>query len=330
MKNNNFEKIIGLAIGLSPVIGIIILIYLLYDIGFTKIINTFRLVPLEFYLVSFSLFFLRFIIFSYKWHYISKKQKLNVGMLYLGKIFVMSLFYASVTPASIGWHIRIYYIKKKTKATWEKCIANSFLDSSLTSLSGLFLASIGAFLLVEYLSLGYSLTVFSFFILNLVIFTVFVGKKTGSKFFNFFIVKLMFNNYKKKLNRSIELLYEDIPHNKDFLIPFLLEITLWFIGAFQVYIIAYPFSINMPIILFLFTAILSTSFAAALPITIGGLGVREGIFVLILTSFGVTPEIAIVVSLGGFITKNIIPGFIGLIISLIENLYNRKMVDTSE
>ncbi len=330
MKNNNFEKIIGLILNISPVIGIIILIYLLSNIGFTKIINTFHQVPLEFYLLSTSLFFLRFIIFSYKWHYISKKQKLNVEMLYLGKIFLMSLFYASVTPSSIGWHIRIYHIKKKTKATWEKCIANSFLDSMLTTLSGLFLASIGAFLLVEYLSLGYSLTVFSFFILNLVIFTVFVGKKTGSKFFNFFIGKMMFNNYKRKLNRSIELLYEDIPHNKDFLIPFLLEITLWFIGAFQVYIIAYSFSIDMPFILFLFTAILSASFAASLPITIGGLGIREGIFVLILTSFGATPEIAIVISLGGYITKKIIPGSIGLIISFIENLHNVKRKDTCE
>jgi len=51
---------------------------------------------------------------------------------------------------------------------------------------------------------------------------------------------------------------------------------------------------------------------------------------LILTSFGATPEIAIVISLGGYITKKIIPGSIGLIISFIENLHNVKRKDTCE
>ena len=66
------------------------------------------------------------------------------------KIFLIGLFYGSITPSGVGWHIRIYYLKKKSKATWEKCIANSVLEAGIGFLPGIILALIGSVILYEF------------------------------------------------------------------------------------------------------------------------------------------------------------------------------------
>jgi uncharacterized membrane protein YbhN (UPF0104 family) len=90
------------------------------------------------------------------------------------------------------------------------------------------------------------------------------------------------------------------------------------IAATQVYIIALAFSIEIPFIYFIFLSLISVALSHVLPISIGGLGIREGIFIYLLSEFGVIPEIAFVISLSGFIVKLLIPGLIGLIIPLRE------------
>jgi uncharacterized membrane protein YbhN (UPF0104 family) len=56
-----------------------------------------------------------------------------------------------------------------------------------------------------------------------------------------------------------------------------------------------------------------------IPITIGGLGVREGAFVVLLIKFGVTQEVAFVISIAGLIVKLLIPAIVGMIIAFREN-----------
>jgi len=49
------------------------------------------------------------------------------------------------------------------------------------------------------------------------------------------------------------------------------------------------------------------------PITIGGLGLREGVAALMLNSFGVSPAIAVMASFLLFCVNNLLPGAIGFI-----------------
>ncbi len=59
--------------------------------------------------------------------------------------------------------------------------------------------------------------------------------------------------------------------------------------------------------------------AGFLPVTFAGLGVREGVSILIFTTlFAVTPEEVLVFTLVGFIITDIFTGFIGFLVSLTE------------
>ena len=68
------QKLINI---LFPIIGLIIFIYIIFDIGIEKIAYTFLTIPILYYLIALTLFVPRLFFTSYKWLIISKKQKFN-------------------------------------------------------------------------------------------------------------------------------------------------------------------------------------------------------------------------------------------------------------
>ena len=299
---------------LFPIIGIIIFIYIINDIGIEKIGSAFSSIPLEYFLLALLLFIPRWLLSSYKWYFISKKQKMDFKLFFLSKIFLITLFLGSITPGAIGLHIRIYYLKTKSKASLEKCLTNSLIESGLSLITGLLIAFIGSIILIE-LYPELPIIILPFFIFYLSVFIVLLEKRGGSKLFNILIRPFIPERYKTSIDKSVESLYQDIPKIKDMLIPFLIEIIVWIFAAIQVYIIAQAFLINITFYEFILISIISVVISNILPISIGGLGIREGAFVFLLSKFGVQSEVAFVISISGFLVKILIPGLIGLIIS---------------
>jgi uncharacterized protein (TIRG00374 family) len=311
-----FKKINIKNIGkIFPIIGVIIFIYIIYEIGIDKIIFTFNKIPIIYFLIALIIFIPRLLFSSFKWFIICKRQKLDLKFLYLLKIFLITLFLGSITPGSIGLHLRIYYIKTKSKESIEKCLTNSLIESGLSLVAGLFIGLIGSIILID-LFPELLFIILPFFIFYLLVFIVLLEKRGGSRLFNILIRPFIPEKYKLNIDKSVESLYEDIPKLKYMLIPFLIELLVWIIAAFQVYIISQAFMIDIPLFEFLLISIISVVISNILPISIGGLGIREGAFVYFLSKFGVESEIAFVISLSGFLVKILIPGLIGLIISL--------------
>jgi len=304
---------------LFPIIGIIIFIYIITDIGIEKIGSAFSSIPLEYFLLALLLFIPRWLLSSYKWYFISKKQKMDFKLFFLSKIFLITLFLGSITPGAIGLHLRIYYLKTKSKASLEKCLTNSLIESGLSLITGLLIAFIGSIILIE-LYPELPIIILPFFIFYLSVFIVLLEKRGGSKLFNILIRPFIPERYKTSIDKSVESLYQDIPKLKDMLIPFLIDIIVWIFAAIQVYIIAQAFLINITFYEFILISIISVVISNILPISIGGLGIREGAFVFLLSKFGVQSEVAFVISISGFLVKILIPGLIGLVISFRKKL----------
>ena len=297
-----------------PVIGIIIFIYIIFEIGIENIYKSFLLINPIFFLLASALIIPRVLLSSYKWLFICKIQKINLPLSYITKIFLISVFYGIVTPASLGGYVSIFYIKKKANISYEKSITNSLLDASTEFISGLFLALMGSvFLIKEYP--GIFSTLLFIFLFVLVIFIIFLRKEKGEFLFNLFILRFLPEKIKLVISKSFEKFYEDIPRFRDLLFPIFLEIIVWLIMGIQVYIIALGFGIDIPILKFILVYIISF-IAGIIPISTGGLGVREGALVFVLSVFSVNPQIAFVVSILGFVLTNLIPGSIGGFYSL--------------
>ena len=190
MKKINL-KVIGKFL---PFIGVALLIYMIYDTGVDKITNAFVLIPIHYYVIAFLPFFIRFPLRIYKWQYICKKQKMNFKYFYLMKIYLIGIFYGLVTPGGFGWHIRLFYLRKK--GSLGKCLTNSVLDTSTAALAVSFLALIGSIILFEHVPGLFPILLFIFLFYSFTFF-VFLKHSHGKKIFNFFIKLLIPKKYKE-------------------------------------------------------------------------------------------------------------------------------------
>jgi uncharacterized protein (TIRG00374 family) len=321
----NFHKMLEkinwrIVFKIMPFIGIILFIFIIYNIGINNIINSFSKIPIIYFLPASLLLVPRVLLFSVKWKYICDKQKFNLKYFYLAKVFLITFFYSCVTPGGIGYHIRIYYLRKKSNSSIEKCLANSMIDSQIGFLAGIFLGLIGSLFVLNFAPQIFPI-VLIFFTFNLLTFYILIKKKKGRVLVNFFIRPFIPQKYKSNFDNSIDLIYKDMPSFRDMIWPFILELGVWFIAGTQLYVISLSFNLNIPFYVIILCSITAVIFTAIIPISIGGLGVREGIFVILMSGFGVEYDVAIVISLAGFIVKIVIPSIIGLIISFFIKDY---------
>jgi uncharacterized protein (TIRG00374 family) len=301
-----------------PVIGLLLFIYIIYTIGLDKILTSFQLIPPLYFILALIVFIPKLLLATYKWQYIGRLQKMDFHFWTLAKFLLISLFYGSVTPGALGLHVRVYFIKSRTTEPIEKCLANSLIDGWIQLISGIFLGLIGSLIVLGDHPEIFTLLLISSFI-YVAVFVFFMGKNRGSKLFMFILGLLLPEAYRKNLNETISLLYKDIPRIKDLLFPLVIDMVIWFIAATQVYVLAESFAIPIPYLSFVLISIVSVIISNVIPISVGGLGVREGAFVVMLASYGVPFDIAFVLSLAGFMVKNLIPGLIGIIIAFIPS-----------
>ena len=299
-----------------PIIGVILFVYIILNIGVEKIADTFLLISIHFYIIAAFIFILILILGSYKWKYLCDKQKIDLDIIYLLKLYLINAFYITIIPVGLGGYVKIFYLKKKSKASIEKCFTNTLIDLTTGSIIGFFLALIGSVVIFNFFP-GFFPIILIFFIFNFTAFFVLMKKSGGKRFFKFFIRPFIPKKYKEKIDKSFESLYEDIPRIRDTILPFLIEVVIWTLAALQVYIILQAFSINIPFHMFLLIHTISVVVILIFPISIGGLGVREGVFVVLLNSlYGIEPYISIVISLSGYIVKTIIPALAGMILAI--------------
>ena len=82
-------------------------------------------------------------------------------------------------------------------------------------------------------------------------------------------------------------------------------------------LIAHGLGVNQPLGIFLlFTPIIS--FSLALPISIGGLGVREQTYVLLFSSLGVSDAAAAAMSITNYVLTNLVVGLLGGVLYAVE------------
>lgn len=318
----NTQNIIKFIKKFMPLIGVILLIYLIVDIGTNEIMETFlKLSPL--YIIAAALLTIpRALIRNYQWQLILKKQKIFVSYLKSLKIFLIGYFYGAVTPGYMGVLMRVPYLKAETNQPLGKLFVNCFVLSAVNDLVLYFMAIIGAFMIAEHIPEALPLALIAL-ILNVLVYLYFIKKERGEKTFHFFIKFLIPKKAKSYLIRFIDTFYEDFPRIRDFILPALVSIPFWIIMYTQIYILALSLDIEVPYHVFImFYAI--ANLIAFIPITTAGLGTREATLIFLFSLYGTAPEKALVISLAGHLITDVLTGVYGFIISVFEARNNKK------
>jgi uncharacterized protein (TIRG00374 family) len=312
-----FKKII-------PLIGIIILIIIIYEIGINKIIETFLQISPLYVLIAAGITFPRLFLRTIQWKYLLKKQKIKIGFLKTMKIFLISYFYGSITPGYLGMSIRIPYLKEETNEPWGKLFINSFLETIVHGLSLYIMLIIGAFFIAkEYPEVFYVACIFVG--ISLLIYAYFINKNRGEKLL-FFLIKIFIpKKLTKLMNKFVGTFYMDFPKKRDFIIPFIIGIPAWVLIYSQIYIISLSLDIQIPYFLFIVIYPIA-NIIAFLPITSAGLGTREATLIFLFSIYGVDPAKTVVLSLAGHLLTDVLTGLYGLVIAVFETSKRKDMV----
>lgn len=324
----NKDRLIKYTKRLMPLIGIILLIYLIISIGTGEIVSTFLKISPVLIIIAASLTLPRMLIRNYAWQIILKKQKIKVSFKDSLKIFLIGYFYGSVTPGYMGQFMRIPYLKEKTNEPTGKLFVNLIVEEGVHTLSLYIMMILGAFLLIQQVPEIFSITCLVLLI-TLAFYGFFIKKERGEKTFHILIKLLITKKFKPYLKQFVDSFYKDFPSIKSLFKPFIVAIPAWIIIYSQIYILASSLDIEVPYIHFLLLYPIA-NVVAFVPITSGGLGTREATLIFLFSFYGVAPEKALVISLAGHLVTDVLTGFYGFLISVYEAKNNKKSVTISE
>ncbi len=304
-----------------PIIGFIILIYILVNIDLNKILSDFSIInPIYLFLSIFSISPV-ILLLNFQWQIMLKKQKIKVSYLYSLKNIFIGYFYGFISPGGYGAYARIYYLKNESKTSLQKCFSNVILLNTIDYISLLILGIFGIIILLNRSPglLNLLITLIIVLILIIILLIILMKKELSKKILTK-IIKFRPINFlidAEKISNSIESFYEDLPNLQFLKIPFILSLVGWFLQFFIIFLIAKLFAINIDFIYFI--AILSiANIVASIPITIYGLGTREIALISLFSMFNIIPEKIVSLSLFWFTIAWLIPSIFGGFITLRE------------
>jgi len=303
---------------LLPIIGLIILVFVISTLDFSKIIEAFSEINPFYAFLSFFIFIPLLLLATVEWQLLLRRQKIKVSFIYSIKNFFIGYFYGFITPGGWGAYIRALYLEEESKAPLPKCFANIIIFNNIEFIAMLATGCFGALVL----SSEYPFLFFIILIIMCIVFALymfFFNPDRSGFVFKKVVKSRVFGSIKDRLEGSIESFHEDLPGIKDVIIPFSISVTGWFLKYTMLFFVAKMFQIELPFIYFL--AIMAVvDVISAIPISSYGLGIREGTLVTILPRYvDISGELVASFSLFLFVVIWLTPSLIGAVVTVFES-----------
>jgi hypothetical protein len=299
-----------------PIIGIIIFVVLLFRLDLSQIANEISNIKINFLFIAIAFSLLIIITQTLKWFVIARYQKIKVPFLEAIKINLIGSFFGTVTPAKIGGVLRSEYLKKYSDNKIGKPVGNFIIEKILDLCSIGFLAVIASLILSDMLPIksGVQIIILLVFVLMLV---VVLNENISRKFFSIgkkLFGKMISLEVKNKIKGEVYSFYADKPNNKYFFLFFLINLLSWITLYVTTYFVGRALGIDISVFYYL-TILPVVTLISQIPITVAGLGVREGTMMGIFGLLGVEATKVFSMSLLGLIIGELIPGFFGFLYS---------------
>jgi glycosyltransferase 2 family protein len=265
---------------LKIVVSVGILVILFYRIDLKILADQFLKIRVSAFAIAFALLFCQSLLSSYKWQVIIKSEGRSAPYFFLLKSYLIGNFLSLFLPSSFGGDVyRIYSLRKYNKDNFEN--TSSVLFDRITGLFALLTIALFSFALFyksaldERIFIAYACIVIAFFVITSRWFLN-VSGKFKSKLVQFpRKILISFNHYKKNIYVLAAVLLISIAFQSNIVL-----INKVFAEALKIDID----------ILYLFMVIPLVFLTEALPISINGLGVREGALVFFMQQAGYTAE----------------------------------------
>jgi len=314
-----------LRLGISVIL--LILLFKFNKIDIHELASDIKSADKVFLTIGFLVFFLVYFLGFLRWHMLLKATGINIPIKRLVISYSGGVFFSIFLPSTIGGDlVRTVDLAGHTKKTKE-VIATVFLDR-LSGYIGLVIVVIFAFLfgkdLVRDKVVLFSVAVIIaiLFFIMLVLFNSFIYAR---------ISRFLSAPGAGKIKEMIKELHHEIHifrnRGKMVICNILLSVLVQFIAPISAYFIALSLGIKTGFIYFLiFLPIIGA--ITLLPIAIGGLGLRESLFVFYFAKAGVVKQLSIAMSLLSF-AFIVLYGALGGLIYVLTVHYRRVQCNAS-
>lgn len=267
-------------------VSVTLLAYLLHKIQPGNLLESLAGMNARYVLAGAALFLLSNIMGSWLWGMLLRSQGLRIPFYRVWSFYFVGLFFNNFLPANIGGDIvRIYDASKYCKDTSSVFIA-TFMDRVVGVLAISFLAVVASVYCLDHfrIFLIYLTVVLGFFGTLFVVLSI-LNRRILSMFEKPFRLIKAFD-----LERRVNKLFDQL-HSYREKVPLLLKvvsiaIAIQILRVYVHYLVARSLGITIsPSYFFLFVPVLAV--LSALPISINGLGVREGAGVVLFGLAGV-------------------------------------------
>lgn len=303
-------------------VSIILICLLLSKINIKDLLAVFNNIHLKIVLISLLINFLFVIISTYKWNSLLKKA----SFISLIKSIFQSKFFSMILPGQLFGEASKIYTLRNESIDSENCTMSILIDK-LTSLIALLLLSFTGIIFSENKIINDIKTVY---LICLMIFTIMLFIPKISIFDK--LIRTILNHLTnssfiiiKKIGDFINNMYNAwivcISNYKNTVYTILIGVVCQLLCIVEQYIIINYLNIDIGFVdmMWIFPTV---SVLLLLPITVGGIGLRELSYATIFSSFGVDKELTLVFTTILFIV-NIIIALIGGILVLNNQIKNK-------
>jgi glycosyltransferase 2 family protein len=257
------------------------LFYALFrNLGFGNILSSLLSADPSYLAVALAVFFLSMVLSAVQWDLLLKHQGIDLGLGSAFNLYMIGHFFNNFLPGALGGDVIKVYRLRQDIRRGKEALAATFLDR----FSGLFMLSFFALLSALYLHFFFDLSIrpqiyryiialFSLFFLSIFIF---FSRRVAAFLYDVLLKHVNPFELRDKIKELHNFLHLYRGSRRLYLKVFLLSFTTQLLRVFVHYLVAKAVGFNVAFVYFLVFVPL-IALLASLPISFGGLGVREGL-----------------------------------------------------
>ena len=314
-----------LSTALRIVISLGLLGFLIYRnrSNFNSILDAIKDLNIYYLVVALVFYFIAISFIVFRWGILLKAHDFYISNRFLWQSALIGFFYNNLLPTSAGGDFyRVYDIKQNKDVPVNVGTASVVMERIIGTFTSFTLLIIAYFLgLFDYLSKNAALGLLVSVLVIILFFTVLFFPRLFK--LNLLINKFrIFSKIRPGLKEFHGILITYRHKIKYILISYLfsLIIQVFFLISYNSILLALGLELKFYVFIFIIPFV---SLASSVPITIGGIGIRENALVFAITSFGIAQGQATLFSLI-ILAIILIIGMIGGIIYLIKSLFYKS------
>lgn len=312
-----------LTLALKILISLLLMVFLFTKINFFDFIKTVHDIKPLYLIIGTAIFILSFYINALKWKALLPEKKI----LYLFNMNMIAGFYSTILPGQVaGEAAKIVFMRRDDK-NLERITASVLVDKISGFIGIIIVGIIGCIFSTRSVGFLTWMLVVLMIILTLCL-LLFKSDRV------YFIVKKWLDlaarkiRFINKIEGFITSWREYSKDNRALTLNILLGVLYQIVGVLLYFVFSKTININVSLMDFswIFSVL---SLALFLPVSISGIGVRDGTLIGLLGLFGVSNEKAMALSMIMLLT-NVIRGLIGGLVNLYYMTRQKRNLDSAE